>query len=191
MTKFTVNIERDLDGEEMIDFLSRVYGPNYFEARSVFHMIFTHEPSLRAENFITARSSKGHLIGVVRIVDRKIGIDGVALECGGISSVGVHAQWRGQGVCSALMRQAIKVMKERGKDISVLHGRRAVDGFYGQFGYQGVGRYLDLEVNFPESSRISLKAEPYKESDLKSIMKFYKETYSDLTGAVLRDEPLW
>lgn len=190
MKKYNVVIEKKVDREGIVDFLSKTYGPNYFDARRVFNTIFDHEPSLSPRNLILARSDRGDLIGVVRIVDRKILVDGVILECGGISSVGVHSQWREKGVCTALMDKAIETMIARGKDVSILHGRRAMDGFYVQYGYTGIGRYTDMEVDYPDGE-FKLKAAPFQQNDFNLIKKMYDKIYRHLTGSFVRDAGVW
>ena len=52
MKKYNVVIERKINREEIVDFLAKIYGPNYFAARQVFNTIFDHEPSLLPKNFV-------------------------------------------------------------------------------------------------------------------------------------------
>ncbi len=191
MKKYNVAIADKINRDEIVDFLSKIYGPNYSAAHGVFSTIFDHEPSLSPQNLILARAAKGNLIGVVRIVDRKIFVDGAILECGGISSVGVHPQWREQGICGAMMEKAIKAMTQRGKDVSILHGRRVLDGFYLRFGYYGIGRYVDLEVDCSQKTPAVLGTAPFGQDDLTHIKRLYEEIYPHLTGAFVRNPEVW
>lgn len=192
MNQYRVSVgEADLKQEEVIAFLSKIYGPNYYDSYSIQKTTISNEPSTSPDNFILARSPKGDLIGIVRIVERNISLGMTVLSAGCISSVGVEPEWRGQGVASNLMNTAMKVMKSRGMDISVLYGRRAVDGFYTRFGYYGIGRYIDLEILSPVASRTSMQAVPWEKNNIEACMGFYGKAYGGLAGSVMRDLPIW
>jgi predicted acetyltransferase len=183
--------EKRIENEEYMDFLAKIFGPNYYDALSRKRFLFDAEPSMSPKNFIIARSPQGDLIGVVRIVERIITVDGVQLSSGGITSIGVKPDWRGQGVASNLINTAIEVMTSRDTDISIVYGRRAVDGFYNQFGYYGVGRYVDLHLLSLPEKKMSIKVVPLTRENRDLCMKFYSETYNRLPGSVIRDSSIW
>ena len=183
--------EKRLEREEIVDFLSKTFGKNYDDSRIVQGTVFDTEPSTSPGNFILARSEEGELIGMVRTVERNFLLDGAVLTAGCISSVGVQSEWSGQGIASDLMNTAIENMTSRGMDISILYGRRALDGFYPRFGYYGVGRYVDLEIISPFSPETSLDVVPFKEDNLEMCMELYNGTYGVLSGSVLRDRSIW
>lgn len=193
MNDYKISVgEKDLEMEEIIDFLSKIFGPNYHDASAIKEAIFDTEPSISPGNFILARSAKRELIGLVRIVERNIIIDREVIAAGFISSVGVKPEWRRQGIASNLIKKAIEVMISRGMDISLVYGRRAVDGFYSRFGYYGIGRYVDLEIISPSPcSKFFIGAIPFKKENLEICMKLYGETYGCLTGSVLREHAVW
>lgn len=183
--------EKKLNKEEIIDFLSNIFGQNYDDSRRIKEVIFEAEPSISPGNFIMARAKHGELIGLVRIVERDILLDKSVISAGCISSMGVKPEWRGQGIASELMNKATEVMTSRNMDISLVYGRRAVDGFYSMFGYYGVGRYVDLEILSSSVSKSSIDIRPYKNNDIKKCMEFYGKTYKPLSGSVLRDCAIW
>ncbi|MBW1716349.1 MAG: GNAT family N-acetyltransferase [Deltaproteobacteria bacterium] len=192
MSEYIVSIgDERLDLNEVIEFLSRIFGPNYFEASFMQRQIVEHEPSLSTRNFILARARNGQLIGVVRVVERQVLLDGVSLQVGGISSLGVTPEWRQRGVASNLMNEAISAMASRGMDFSILFGRRAVDGFYTRFGYYGIGRYIDLELLSYPKSQMSVHDVPLERKKQELCMKLYSENYHGLSGSVLRDDSIW
>jgi hypothetical protein len=82
-------------------------------------------------------------------------------------------------------------MTSRGINISVLYGRRAVDGFYSRFGYYGIGRYVDLEIIAISNFDKRINIIPFKREYLKTCIKLYKKTYSNLSGSILRNPPIW
>lgn len=192
MEKYKISIgQKELNREEIVDFLSRIFGPNYYDALLVQGAILDAEPSTSPRNFILARSAEGELIGVVRIVERNILLDGAVLATGCISSVGVKPEWRVQGVASRMMNIAIEAMTSRGMDISVLYSRRAVDGFYPRFGFYGIGRYFDLEIISTPHSDIYINTIPFMRENLEMCLELYNKIYSGLTGSVLRDLHIW
>lgn len=193
MKPYNVYVEKSVSRQEITDFLVRIFEPHNKNARRSFDIMFDYEPSLPAENFIIARNSQGALIGLVRIVDRQLRIGGALLNVGGISSVSVLPEWRKKGVCSLLMKKAHALMKKREKDIAVLYGRRAMDGFYTRYGYYGIGRYIDLEVSIPQEYQERLKRAYFKgtKEQVRSVMRFYEGTYSSLTGSIVRTPKIW
>jgi predicted N-acetyltransferase YhbS len=191
MRKFTVQIADTRQSiDEIIEFLARIFGPNYHEARRIQDTLLRTEPTTRPENFVAARSADGSLIGIVRIVERKIGVRRAVLHCGGLSSISVHPDWRHRGVTREMMRVACDAMTARGMDLAYLHGRRAMDGYYTRFGYSCMNRYLDLEV-LSSPAFDTLRLDPCKPAEMKVIDRFYEQSYSALSGSIVRSKDIW
>lgn len=183
--------EESFDLDEVIELVSRTYGPNYYDAKEIHGWLLRHEPTLSADNFVLARDRKGSLIGLVRIVIRKICFGGETLSCGGISTVCVHSQWRHRGVATALMETADRVMETRGLDLAFLHARRVLDGFYSKVGYGGINRYLNLEILSPPCSGSELTTVPAQESNISRLERCYESVYRVLTGSIIRRTDMW
>lgn len=189
---YTVQIGApDQSLEEIVDFLARIFGPNYYEAEKIQNVVMRSEASTSPGNFVTARSDRGDLIGVVRIVERQMMLGQAVLNCGGISSVSVHPDWRRQGLNQAMMDLAIREMERRGMDLSYLYGRRAMDGYYTKFGYIGVNRYLRLKIISSVSGEPALQLSPFAQQHLDCIRAGYDQTYCHLGGSIIRDEKVW
>jgi len=191
MKSYTVQVaDADQSVDEIIEFLARIFGPNYHEALKVQETLIRAEPTTTSANFITARSSDGALVGLVRIVERDIRVRSAVLRCGGLSSISVHPGWRRRGVNGDMMRAACEVMTARGMDLTYLHGRRAMDGYYTRFGYSCMNRYLDLEVlSTPTADALTL--EPGFPGGTKLAARLYEQTYGALSGSVVRTEDIW
>ncbi len=187
--------DKKFEKDEVIEFRARIYGPNYFDARASQGFTIENEPSTRPENFIFARSSQGKLVGMIRLVERVLSLGSFQLKTGGISSVAVLPDWRGKGVMSRLMSVSIDSMRSRGMELSILHGRRVVDGLYSRFGYYGVGRYLDLEIiscpSFFPNSALTLTITPFHKKNLNTVMQLYQDVYHPLAGSFIRDAQIW
>ena len=192
MSNYCIQIGKDNQSlDEIIDFLAKVYGPNYYDAKRIQGLIIRKEPSTAPQNFILARSIDNELIGIIRIVERKIRLGSAILKCGGISSVSAHPDWRGQGVVREMMDTAHEAMIRRGMDISFLYARRALDGYYTQFGYYGINRYLDLEIISAVAGEERLSISPFRQENISAISVKYNEVYSCLSGSIVRDEKIW
>ena len=177
--------------DEIVEFLSKVFGPNYFEAKIVQRKTLEQEPSLKPENFIIARAQNGLLIGVVRIVERDILLEDTRIKMGCISSVSVHSDWRGKQVATGMLNHAFKVMKNRHIDIATLYSRRIQDGFYVQFGFHGIGRYLDLSILSRIGKDTRLVCKPCEESNLHFLQEQYFSEYGQLSGSIYRNKNIW
>jgi predicted acetyltransferase len=192
MESYKVSVEKSISRQEIMGFLLKIFEPCNKNARRDFDNIFDYEPSFSAGNFIIARNSQDALIGLVRIVDRKLRAGGEILDSAGVSSIGVLLEYRNKGVCSLMMKKAHNLMRERGKDIAVLYARRALDGFYTQYGYFGIGKYIDLELSISQA-RKTLKYTHFigSKSQILSIMKFYNKDYLRLSGYIKRTPEVW
>jgi hypothetical protein len=92
-----------------------------------------------------------------------------------------------------MMDKAIKEMTIRGMDLTYLHSRRAMDGHYTKFGYYGINRYNSLEILslISNSNENALRFSAFKECNLDRIRKYYDQSYSSLSGSIVRDEKIW
>lgn len=192
MNNYNILVENDKQSfDEIIDFLARVFAPNYYDAKRIQEATIKSEPSTKPQNFILARTKRNELIGIVRIVERKMRIGSAILECGGVSSVSVHPDWRGQGIGYEMMNFAHETMMSRSNDLSFLHGRRALDGYYTKSGYCGINRYLDLEIISDIYGEEKLHVPPFQQQNIGIIRTLYDDTYKNLSGSIVRDEGIW
>ena len=63
----------------------------------------------------------------------------LVFKMGGISAVGTHPDYRGQGLAGSVMRDCIEVMRERGCHLSFLW--TDLHDFYREFGYEPAGSF--------------------------------------------------
>jgi len=191
MEEFRVGLENRCNREEVVGFLASIFGPDPKIARKNFNLVFDYEPSVSTRNMVYARSSKNQLVGMLRIVERTVLVDGAALNCGGVTSVAVAENWRHQGVCSALMDFAHKVLEDRGCPVSLVFARKAVDGLYERYGYSPVGRYIDLRLDVSVKDTTGVQLRPFQKKDLDFCMMSYIKYYHQLTGSYKREQGIW
>lgn len=192
MSTHTITIgDSSLDLSKIIDFAASIFGSNYQESRIVQQQVIESEPTTAPHNFVICSTMDGIIIGLVRIVEREVLLDGVSLKAGGLSTIGVHPQWRGQGIAAAMMAEAARVMRQRGLDIAFLHGRKAMDGFYTKFGYAGINRYIDLTLLAYPRADIRFSVVDLVPEAKDYCANLYERFYHPLSGSVKRYSALW
>lgn len=192
MKDCSINIESDpLEIDAIIEFLAKAFGPDYFSSSNLKSRLFAAEPSLKPENFVSARDLYRQIAGIVRIVEREMLIDGVPLKMGFITSVAIHPKYRCKGLATELIQFATDLLTKRGFDFACVHGRRAVDGFYPKFGFVHVGRYLDLEILARIDPVTNITAVSMEPIYLPILMQCYQKVYHPLSGSVYRSEGVW
>jgi predicted acetyltransferase len=94
----------------------------------------------------------------------RLPVPGGEIDAGGLTWVGVHPQYRRRGVLSAMIRDHLAQVRERGEPVSALHASEAT--IYGRFGDGTAGRHLMMELgrgaalrDVPGSDRVSVRFE--------------------------------
>ncbi|MGK0176383.1 MAG: putative N-acetyltransferase YhbS [Lentimonas sp.] len=175
---------------KIIEFSAKIFTPNYFESLEIQKVTIGGEPSTKPSNFIIAEFG-GKLVGLVRIVERELLIDGEYFSAAGISSVSVHPEFRGKRISVPLMERALKEIEERQFDFVYLHGRRAVDGFYTQFGFTGIGRYNEFRALNLQAQNNDVNTKLMIAEDISECQQLYNATYHPLSGSMARSEAVW
>jgi predicted N-acetyltransferase YhbS len=138
--------QKELD--EAYDLEARVFGPNYFDSvhrRSINESLDPPAPG----DVVVVRDGKS-VIGMLRLMPRSLHVLGSTLSAGGLTNVCIHPDHHGRGLGRDLMEAALRILRERGFQVSVTIARRAVDGFYSRFGFLGIDAFPELRVQVPE-----------------------------------------
>ena len=186
--------ESDREVDAAYELAARVFGPDYFTARDMKTRIRLLEPVRRFSDVIVAASG-GEVVGFVRIVDRAVRLGGKTLTVGGITSVCLRPDFRGQGYGRAIMEEALEASKGRGDALSIAFARRAVDGFYPRLGYLGLGCHPELVAAiapgaFPLAREVRI--EPGLEAGrLDLYAAAYVDSYDRLALSFDRDGDWW
>ena len=148
--------------EELMDFIDRVFRPGQkgrFILQRQYPHLFQNRRSYLARNILLR--DRGEIVGSVAVHPVDIRLEGIVLRAGGIGQVGAHPERRGEGIMSALLKDAIERMYRGGCAISVLGGDRQR---YGWFGWEhgGVRNRFTLTSRFvgkptPAERRLPLK----------------------------------
>ena len=84
-------------------------------------------------------AQSGEFVGSVRVPERDIDVDGVAAKAAGIAEVCSDPAYRGQGIASVALPDAMAYCDNAsGCAFSMLHAAPAVSGLYAKYGYVGL-----------------------------------------------------
>ena len=162
--------------DEAYELASKIFGPNYFDAKAVKKHARLLEPLRSLGDAIVAVSGQ-EIIGFLRILDRQFYSPVGILKAGGITSVCVHPEFQSQGLGSKMMDAALRRSRKRGDDFSILFARRAADGWYSKFGYVGIGCHFELQIEKPFVKNEHLAK--FTVSFHRGIFEAYIDTYAD------------
>lgn len=116
---------------------------------------------------------------------------GDMLRCGGVAAVAVAPAQRQRGIGGAMMREALRTMRDDGCAIAALYPFR--ESYYRRFGYECCGRRIMFRAD-PESLRAMHAALPVHETDLSNRHRFqpvYGRFLQRFSGMNIRNEALW
>ncbi len=169
--------------DAVLDLLAEWFGDRDFFAR-----YFRHDPSFRDDLCFVAVDD-GRIVSTFQVFPKRVRISGAVLEVGGIGNVFTTARYRERGIASALLRQAIQSMDERGFDLSLLFAVRLL--FYSRHGWRSHVRHLlfldPAEVDAAGPYAIA----PFGGSDLSAVMTVYDRYSAAFSGPTLRDRRYW
>jgi len=181
--------------DEAYELAARSFGPNYFESSELKAHVRELEPLHNLEDAVVVVDGR-RVVGFVRILDRQYYSPAGVVNAGGITSVCIHPDLRGQGWGTRVMEQSLRRSLQRGDAFSILFARRAVDGWYPKLGYVGIGCHLQMQIEKPvKRSSYPKFTGGFQNGIDTSHAKLYAEAYSysycDLFLGVYRDGRWW
>ena len=164
---------------EAYELAAKIFGPNYFEARDAKAHHRSLEATERLEDVVVVVDSS-RVLGFVRVLDRQLFSPAGLIKAGGITSVCVHPELRGQGWGLRVMEGALQRSRERGDSLSVLFARRAVDSWYPKLGYVGIGCHMELRSDTSAlRSTLGVSSCDVQPGMVKSWTNIYGAAYAD------------
>jgi predicted N-acetyltransferase YhbS len=176
---------RRSERDEVLELLGLWYNDRAFFAR-----YNQNDPKFRDGLCLIARDGRA-LVATVQIFDRAVLLDGQATPMGGIGSVFTRADYRHQGVASALMRLAVDTLGREQFEVSLLFAERLT--FYNQFGWREIGRKFSVLANAaalraPSESEIDV-FDPAR--DLDAITSIHRDYTGRFNISAVRDAADW
>ncbi len=133
----------------------------------------------------------GTVQGTYNVLDLTCSCRGAVLDCGGIAGVAVHPARRGSGIGSAMMRYAVREMRERGVPMASLYAYR--EWYYRRFGYEMCGTRSKLNCpahRFPHlAPELPVRCLP--STEWAQIDGCHQKFVMARNGGSLRDQKLW
>ena len=161
-------IARLEDYSEAMAFTDMVFRPGQ-KGRLILQQQYPHAYRRTAQHvkrLLTVRH-EGAITGCLATHPMVIRVGSARLRTGGIGIVGTHPQHRGQGIMTAMLRDAIRRMEHRRYALSILGGDRQR---YGWFGWENGGTRNTFEVSTriagkPNAADRSLKLRRFQPTD--------------------------
>jgi len=169
--------------DAVLDLLAEWLGDREFFAR-----YFRHDPNFRDDLCLVAVDG-GRMVSTLQVFRKRVRINGVALEVGGVANVFTTASHRGHGVASRLLTRAVAAMEEHGFDLSLLFAVRLA--FYSGFGWQSHLRHLLFIEPSAAGAGGPYTLAPFVADDLDAVMRIYDSYSGAFNGPTLRDRRYW
>jgi len=156
-------------------------------------MLWKEDPTYSIENLILAKDVQGKVVGLVRVVPRKLFRVNQQIRVAGISSVCIDEAYRGKGLSRRLVQYALELCLTRKFDIALLFARNAADHYYTKFGFWGVASYNKILVNLDNRrpSERNIKIDNARPELLPLYQKAYELSYARTFGRIERDFRYW
>jgi predicted N-acetyltransferase YhbS len=159
--------------------------------RSLFVQQTEHDATFRLRHGRVAEVD-GRVVAYVRIFSRTMLVRGVPVAAGGIGSVATHPDARRGGMASALLRDAIDVMRRDGMAVSFLFTGNP--GFYERLGYRVVLQPW-VEADGAEAAALPLPSlytvRSLADRDLTRLLAIYRSATAGATGSIVRTRRSW
>ncbi|MDW8144878.1 MAG: GNAT family N-acetyltransferase [Roseiflexaceae bacterium] len=126
------------------------------------------------------------VIGGYILYERRLRVGFVTIPTGCFAHLVTHPDWRGRGVATALMHDAIARAIERRLGLILLDG---IAGFYGRFGYVDI---LDTTRHIVSRSHLAAMplspytARPATPADAPVLLELYERHYAGYSGSFVR-----
>jgi predicted acetyltransferase len=127
------------------------------------------------------------IIGLIRVIKRKILIGNKRIKCAFLTSVGIKQKYQKKGYGSILMKKSLKFLK-KDYDAALLIARKKADYFYDKFGFKGNSEFSEMQIKFKKKSK---KIKLHKSTINLHFKKAYKKIFDDSSGYIDRDHNDW
>lgn len=134
---------------------------------------------------------EGAIVGVYRLLDFTCTRGLTLLRNGGVAGVAVLPELRRAGVGAAMMRHAIRQMREDGVHLSSLYAFR--ESWYRKFGWEVVGKRLEIVCPTHRLPKVTsgLGVRRLGPEDWETIQPCFETWAQERSGASLRTPLLW
>lgn len=167
------------------DLMAKTFGPDYFTVSRRLDTLMTGYPAYQREHTRVAYR-QGQLAGALRITTDTIRIGEARLKMGGLGWIAVSAEFRGQGVASALIGDALAYMRRNNYHVSMLFG---IVDFYHRFGFTTMLSDYQTAVDVLEAEHAEhapYKVRQGKPGDIAAIQKLHNAGENEVACSIVR-----
>ena len=139
---------------------------------------------------IRVRMVGGRIVSHLWIIERTMRLGSAEWRMGGIGGVCTAPDARGQGHASALLQDALALMRQEGFDISLLDGIR---DFYNRLGYAVIWPHSHLLIPVEEARALRGDCDIRKISiaDIPTLARLYHTAWGQRPGSLVRQKAHW
>jgi hypothetical protein len=185
--------EADLDA--VFELYAQSFPPSYFQAKAHFDVVRRCEPPVPLENYFLVRGPDGEVAGALRLVERTMLLDGVALRLAGISHYAIAPVYQRTECAVRILKALFERVKGGGYDLSLAIARKVTDGYWSRFGFFGLAGFCSFTVNTRDLRRAAsdgtVHVRPMGDGDAEHCARLHENTYATVSGAIVRDAGLW
>jgi len=136
----------------------------------------------------------GVIVGHVVVLHRAAFAGNVVVSVAGITAVGIHPYYQGRGFGTALMQDALRMIRRRGYDMAMLTTR--IPDFFARFGFREVPKVDGLECPISALTRLEVSNTCTVEKldynyHWPALAAIYHQYSQGRTGMQLRDLRSW
>lgn len=167
------------------DLMAKCFGPNYFTVVRQLDVLSGGYPGFHREHTRVA-FKQGQLVGAMRITTDTIRIGEARLKMGGLGWIAVDDAFRGQGIASAMIEDALAYMRRHQYHVSMLFG---VVDFYHRFGFATMLSDFLTSVDVLEAEmavHAPYKVRSGKPGDIAAIQKLHNAGENDVACSIVR-----
>lgn len=175
MTDLTIRAATPADWPTVAEMAARTFVPPEIkrEAERYWHHL-SRGPGFDWE-LVRLGLVDGQIVAHVGVLERVLRVGPAALRFGGVFGVMTHPDFRRQGIADRLMRDALRVMRERGLHLSLLDG---VPRYYDRFGYVTTWPSYEMKLSAWDLRRVpddgaGYEVRPYRPDDLPTLLGMY------------------
>ena len=144
----------------------------------------------KSNQFIIYLKSKNALIGMIRVIKKKIFLSKKFYNVACLTSIGIFPKFRGKGYSKFLLKKSNIILKKKFK-ISFLIARKKLDHFYNKFDFVGNSEFYSLRINL-SNKKIKTNTSSKKLFVLTNIIKKnYIKTNNKKNGYFQRSNQDW
>lgn len=182
-----VNTKNDL--EQCIELLTKSFSfADHGMLRESMSFFINNAPQLIC--IVVKKDSQ--VIALQCILNREINFFGVPFKVAGMSYAAIEKKFQNSEVGKILKTNLFDYINTNA-NLSVGFARKAMDNYWFPYGYRGVTNFG--EITLPLSKLVigknNYKSRNATKNDIKSLMKWFDETYRNSIGSFIRDNELW